>query len=648
MTNFTPIDSTLGSVSEKIVSGIHKISDGRISQDTLYSAVPIAAAVGTGITGVMLIDTLDAAVKFAAKAIKNVVTGFGYFESIPLIGNVFSTFGKCIDRLGEISGPVLAAVGSFAAYRLFKRPIKTYDLPTNEHSALDGTGRHPMPSEYRTMSVARTEDRFKLTQQVPVGPAPFKPAGINLRALSTEEQAKAEGLTFAELKQKRIDALKDHDLTKERAYQALMGDENQKFENRIQLIKDAKAYSTGPRTLMIDALVSAGLDRSDADTIVVKAPALRSTIYPGRTAQDDHPGGNGVSGDGNMPEILDAFCRKIENYYGKGFIKIGDRAYADLSLTERMEFAEKALKYVRSQYDFFEARKYTTRERASEVRGTSYMAKEAYDYSIVIDRSSGFLPRSRTDTSRWGSTHYPSGVKQWADEHTKFLKPLNKDIFIPEAITHGHSTGSTQGLGIRNIKQGFDGYETLLNHFKQALRESEENHNGEITKFKQNAQRMEQSLNMIKEHGIAMIGVTSNTTLEVRDMRGISAGSPGNGKAARWKWIGSHQGNSFTVTALERDAHRIALDKPITVQLDTGKHIQAVLTEMDVAAAKHKTTKYEYPREVARENIRVAQAQHRAPVYAFDSVAEGLLMTLKPMLPLGVFTASKAVLSAAA
>ncbi len=95
-----------------------------LDENTTRSALPWAAGGLATLAGIFLLQPIHWATKKIFGLAKNIVTGFGLLEKIPIIGGLFSMLGKAIDTIGEYAGYIVPAIAGFIGYKAFQTETK--------------------------------------------------------------------------------------------------------------------------------------------------------------------------------------------------------------------------------------------------------------------------------------------------------------------------------------------------------------------------------------------------------------------------------------------------------------------------------------------------------------------------------------------
>lgn len=634
------VRGAFGKATDMAAESIHEGTEGGIHREHVKTGMPIAAAIGTGLLGMVLIEPLTTGGKWLMSGARAVVTGGGYLEKIPVVGKVFSGLGWATDKIGEYSGWAFSGVASLLAYKAFMPSVQYYDAPDNENTPNSGTGAVPQPSIRHSMSVHRHDAILpETTQDVPVSPQPVPPVEVAPHELPTPELDEARTMTYAQLRERRSGYLAENIFERQEVYRRLMQAQNQEFENRVQFIKDAREFegtptSNSPRNQMVSALHDRiGLTEDESQALIVRAPDLRVTVYSGSDETQDHNGGNGISADGNFPQSLVDFAHSFEDTYGKGYIWVAHRdgsgwqtqtrvdgkeidpetrlpkkwgiAFDEMSVTQKVEYLEKAIDFTRKRYEYFE--KNHKRSSSGMVMAPSSQAAayaSAY-YTPNIRTWYDYYDRSQqTWRDVWfsnkkppiGTNHYPGGVLSWKDEH-EFLQGINGDVMETVRIRYGQVSGPSYGTGLDRLNNGFDSHQAQLDAFKEDLKRAETQHDGKIARYKEQAQWMEQSLNILRQYGVALVKkthyqtYTSEDHIEMRDVRCFNPTLGNFDETSKWVLVGKMDGNIFRMTSFHGDnLPYTPLETPIEIDLSNGNGMKQVIEKIETLQAAQKAT----------------------------------------------------------
>lgn len=614
------LDGRLGSVTDAAAKTLHGEKGEVIHENYVKQGMPWVAGLAAGLGALTLADPITRGAQTLTGGLSNMA------RKVPLIG---APIGWLIDRIGDMSGVLLSGVAALVAFKAFMPTAKTYsdfhpdatvDTPNS------GTGAVAQPALRQDMAVQRPQDKTPdAKESVPIAPMPVANPEIPPHMMSAPDQAVAVQMSYPELRQKRARAIEDEHKDLQEAYRSLMQAENQRFENRAQFVKEARAFEGEPRQKMVKSLDQhVGLSREEAEGLVVKAPKLRATVYPGASETQDHKGGDGVTKDGNTPEALVKFAREFETHYGKGFVWVAHKdgsgwqsqtrmdgreldakglpvkrgiPFDEMSTTQKTEYIEKAIHFTKSRYEFFEHHcgyEYDANGPALDGIAVPAARTKSYDYTdmshsarpgtSVLAPIIGYFSKSPVAQGE----QFPAGWKSWESEH-KFLQGLNGDTSSSGSKLllyglGGSYDGPEIGSGLKDLKSGFGGYEQLLDSYKATLKHAETAHNGEIKIYKDRVQTMEQSLALIRKSGVALLGVSQAKgvdVLHIRDVRAFDPTKQNRGDTRLIDWHGLRDGQRFAVRAVEIDGRKIELGESFVVNLKTGDGADKALKAID-------------------------------------------------------------------
>ncbi len=126
------VGGSLSSITTGISSNVEKLSGGKVLARDIEAAVPIAGALAVAGVGYTLFDPIRKGGQALMGGVKKLVTGFGYFEKIPVLGGAFSLLGQGVDMVGNVIGGVATAVLSVVALRALQVPEPAPVLPTGQ------------------------------------------------------------------------------------------------------------------------------------------------------------------------------------------------------------------------------------------------------------------------------------------------------------------------------------------------------------------------------------------------------------------------------------------------------------------------------------------------------------------------------------
>ncbi|MBY0408445.1 MAG: hypothetical protein K2Q01_12205, partial [Rickettsiales bacterium] len=128
--------------TKDLAKSIEQGTSGKIKAADAETFLPIAAAIAVGGAGYAMSEPMTKLGRGVAKLTRNVITGFGLFEKIPLIGGIFRWAGRMVDSVSDSVGTVLTGIGSFLAYKLFQ--VKP-EPPRIERRDVLNPDRHESP-----------------------------------------------------------------------------------------------------------------------------------------------------------------------------------------------------------------------------------------------------------------------------------------------------------------------------------------------------------------------------------------------------------------------------------------------------------------------------------------------------------------------
>lgn len=595
---------------------------------TVKQVVPWAAGLVAGLGTLTLAEPITRGAQTMTNGLSSML------RKVPLIG---SPMAWVVDRVGDASGFVVSGLAALVTFRLLQPKGKTFDdfvkSAEIQETPNSGSGATPQPAERRDMSVQRPEDSTPdVRESVPVAPARVTQPTIPEDVMSASAQAEAQQLTYAQLSERRVRAMESDRQQLQEAYRALMQAENQRFENRVQFVKEAREFEKDPRTRMVQSLFQhAGLQQAEAEALVVHAPKLRATVYPGASETQDHSGGNGISKDGNIPQPLMDFAHKFENTYGKGFILVAttdgsgvkttlpvghddgnigaikkNLPFDEMSTTQKVEYIEKAVAFAEARHEYIEK---TCKRVSGGVTVAPSHAGMAHAQSYVPSVSYNYRDTSKVSLWTWLVTdvqkldelgdhrgnEFPSGWLSLENEH-RFLRELNGDIRTTEHVGFRDVSSTTYGTGLKDLGSGFGGFQQILDSYKETLKQAETAHNGEIKIYKDRVQFMEQSLGMLQKNGVAMISLSKENGMDaliLRDVRAFDPTRQNHADTREMKWIGTLKDNQFVVREVKIGDRTVDLGKYHVVSLNSGagmddalKALDEKLAVMEVAAAQ--------------------------------------------------------------
>jgi len=141
-----------------------------VSSSTVKGVLPYASAAAVAVSGAALLDPLTKVGNFIGRAIRNVVTGFGLFEKIPLIGGLFTSLGKGVDTISEYLGIAFTALASLIAFKALQvepKPLpKGRNLDDDKHEqAASGAPQVILPGTQTEMKRMTPEEKIEAAKK---------------------------------------------------------------------------------------------------------------------------------------------------------------------------------------------------------------------------------------------------------------------------------------------------------------------------------------------------------------------------------------------------------------------------------------------------------------------------------------------------
>jgi hypothetical protein len=355
-------------IRQTIAEGVSGATNGRITEDSVKTALPYVAAGAVGFGALLLNEPLGKIGKWIFTKVKWVITGGGtdekqgFLEKLPVLGYLFKGFGWVLDTLGDLSGYLLGGLAALVSFKAFqnrgREPDGNIDTGTSRVGTVTPVIPLPMPNGGQVNAPAGIPPS-------PPAPPVSLPAGLNADDI--------EGLTHA-----AEEALKKGDKAVLTAIETVRGHNNQIFENRVFAgyaflrfngLPPGETLSTGPdgmqaqmdevarrltekgtpiemaaRKNIILTLMKTKLTTDEAAGMVAEAPRLKLTPLKDRAVPDD------------VAEFAVAF----QKYYGNDgglpkdaapdLLKDGGIAFEKMNITQKREFLHHAIDYCVSRY----------------------------------------------------------------------------------------------------------------------------------------------------------------------------------------------------------------------------------------------------------------------------------------------------------
>lgn len=120
--------------TQSVGNWVSENTGGRVRSDQAQAAIPIigaATAVGAGLL-LSAFGPLGTVGRGIGRFARNLVTGFGYFERIPVIGSVFTGLGAGLTVIGEGIAYVGTGIAGVLAYQALQTPPEPVPSPHGE------------------------------------------------------------------------------------------------------------------------------------------------------------------------------------------------------------------------------------------------------------------------------------------------------------------------------------------------------------------------------------------------------------------------------------------------------------------------------------------------------------------------------------
>jgi len=355
-------------VRQSIAAGVSGATNGRLTEDSVKTALPYVAAGAVGFGALLLNEPLGKIGKWIFTKVRWVITGGGteekegFLEKIPVLGYLFKGLGWLLDKLGDLSGYLLGGVAALVTFKAFqnrgREPGGNIDTGTSRVGTVTPVIPLTLPDGTQVNAPAGIPPS-------PPAPPVSLPAGVNADDI--------EGLTRA-----AEEALKKDDKAVLTAIDEVRGHNNQIFENRVFAgyaflrfngLPPGETLSTGPdgmqaqmdevarrlaekgtpiemaaRKNIILQLMKTKLTTDEAAGMVAEAPRLKLTPLKDRAVPDD------------VAEFAVAF----QKYYGNDgglpqdaapeLLKDGGIAFEKMNTTQKREFLQHAIDHCVSRY----------------------------------------------------------------------------------------------------------------------------------------------------------------------------------------------------------------------------------------------------------------------------------------------------------
>lgn len=582
------VDGRFSDTTIQIANSIGK--DNKDTVEVVKTATPLAAAAAVAGTGYFLLDHITKATDFAAKGVKQVVTGLGYFEKIPMIGGVFTTAGNVVEGASQYVAMAVPAVGGLLTYTLMRPssiPVTAAEDDKTSFHLTGRKGRAPVMDNAEVTNPKTGLVIFDTGKTIPVAPAekdPLTPATAEVAA-----NLHLDGMLSSQMHALREKAIAEKDKALDKALEEYIGRYNQIYEDKRNWVTAAETFRSGPRKKLVDALVTLGMTDNEADRFVPTPPRLPPTIYSDGT---------------DFPTGLVSFARDFQKIYGEGGPEIktpdGTQVFTfidhtgetprrmpweEMSVTQKEEFLKKAITFTETRHKFFENKKRTT---SSDPDPYANVNTQSYDYGDTGGQIYLF------STPPTGST-YPN--LDWKTEHTSLLSLVG----CSEYKDFRGNTDLIAGESLKKHLENWRDQQKNSDEHKALLHAAD----GKIQHFGKQVAAMKTHLNLIKHTELQIIDTTPGpdnlTDLEIKDIRRYIPGVSTTSDTQKWLWRGTQNGEVFTIREIyDETGHQVTLSQPLAINLTSGqgsKELQAItdahnqksLTERAAAPLSYKT-----------------------------------------------------------
>lgn len=580
-----------GQTTSDAATYIEKTTDGKISATSVRTYAPHTAAGITAAAGIIAMPMLQKAGKAVTGFARNIVTGFGHLEKIPVIGKAFSGAGWLIDRVGDVSGYLLTGAASIVSFNLFraKASPSVGDPHKTPNSGTGAEGREPLKHDL-TLRHPTTKETLLVLKGAPVGlpPVTLPPQAQKL----LNEKPGLAATDYEKLARLRADAIKAQKLDLAEMLRALQQGANQRYEDqRVLLVRISEFASPAPdskRSKAVATLSTNGLTRDEAQKLMPLPSDLRSTVTPGSAPNMNSTANNMLTDFGGDAAQLLSLGARFETMYGKKYFEVSQmdamgnkvdvrKNFDEMSATQKHEFLEKALEHARKQY----------RELSKHVREEHMLTSAGYTHASVSSKVVYNFDKIPPRT--YHNENGAPGREVSPMEEYQFLSGMNGDIVVSNNFNAGgyHSSGTTlkTGNGLSGSTGAFEKWATLLNEHKAELKRNEQAYAGEIKRYLDRFRFAEQSTEMNHKHAIALLDY-SETHVQIRDLRKYQPNvPPAPEQLNRWEgeWADAAR-NTFTVRSVtNKEGKQTPLKSAVTVNFSTGEGMDKLLDQMDKA-----------------------------------------------------------------
>jgi len=534
----------------------------KINEESAQKFIPLAVGGGIAIIGYLLIGPIQTVTGYAFKGLKQIVTGFGYFEKIPGIGGMFKGLGDAVESAGEYVAYALPALAGLVGYKMMEVPPPR--APESKLGGADLTGRvgrkaistdSPLPAALGSVSPPPAS---LLLKPAPPPPPP-KPETVkiikenNLDSATASERLTERG-KIKDQKEFRVwspEYLKKLDEL-DKAIHEYQSNENQIYEDSRDFARRAAGVNIAERNKVVSALINVGFSTPEAEAFVPDPRTIKLTTHI-------------YSAEGkDFPPALEEFIKRFETAYGEGGPKnqvVGGRGIFEFTplaaegdktprrmtwkemcemddktsaITLKQEYMWKAIAFVEDRYKWYE-KPFKSGDKEAGCKTSTHREFSSYEGYEYEDHTN-----DKWNTTWWfntapdrlsGQAGYIDGKPvdnmTCAQEHKKIIIPLCDIKTVREM--GGFYTFDTKQTG-PVYRQMMEAWEAQ----KKAVDNDIKDHDAKkelVKNYTKAREVMEQRKNNILNHRSTVIGVYQGEdkeyySVQVKDCR--DQGNPQN------------------------------------------------------------------------------------------------------------------------
>ncbi len=378
---------TFGNLTNTLADSIEAQSKGAVSSVTVAKATPwIAGGLGA-LTGYLLLDPAVKLSKMAFGGLKTLVTGFGAFEKIPLVGGLFKGIGEAMDTVGGYAGNAVPLLAGVLGYKAFQAQDR---LPLTPSSNIGRVG-HVTTTQKLILTTPDLRRATELELPEPPPPVTRSPAVV-AKVQEIAELPSPPGITQAVAARAKIQATGNKD-NLDSVMQEYLSQEMQIYEDNREFARFTARdrerdtvnhmgdlFKQGQK----DMMQNYGLSATEAAAFIPQSPLLRGTIY----ANGDHHIQAGFSPLDDINYLnkgpLADFGREFQRTYGEGLIPVNDgsdkqatKSFDLMTTSQQFEFLSQALAFAKKRKkEILKELEYNAQQQGSwsSVNGSSYFA----------------------------------------------------------------------------------------------------------------------------------------------------------------------------------------------------------------------------------------------------------------------------------